>query len=412
MSPSAQRIQIDFSRFAGEEPASLYFDAFLKSGTQEWPPSLCRRFPALKAWQGISHLKTQLRRPVGAPPDWNVLLAGRSAQLMKLAAELLFGQCRNVLTSDLSWPSYRLILNRSCRKHGAQITTLSLRKQILRGQLDSGEVVDDVVRCFMRSKCDGLFLPAVDNLGIRVPVERIVQAIRQQATLRFVAVDGAQALCHVPIDLAANFCDFFIAGCHKWLGAYQPLGLAFYGHPRSRGYIERAAGRLQRSTVIDDPLMRFLTELQGCTLGRYGETVNLVPLFSCQGALQDAVSTPSSLALPTRVANADYLVGALASRGWRPVRPAADLRTGILLAKPEAKSSRNVCPESLRRLFHESGLAVSTYPKGLVRVSLPAKMWESTTLADVAGAFDRVFAMLNHSPSVSNTQQPAFQLVG
>ena len=178
MSPSAQQIQIDFSRFAGEEPASLYFDAFLKSGTREWPPSLCRRFPALKTWQGISHLKTQLRRPVGAPPDWNVLLAGRSAQLMKLAAKLLFGQCRNVLTSDLAWPSYRLILNRSCRKHGAQITTLSLRKRILRGQLDAGDVVDNVVRCFMRSKCDGLFLPAVDNLGVRVPVERIVQAIK------------------------------------------------------------------------------------------------------------------------------------------------------------------------------------------------------------------------------------------
>ena len=164
--------------------------------------------------------------------------------------------------------------------------------------------------------------------------------------------------------------------------------------------------------MIDDPLMRFLSELQGCALSRYGETVNLVPLFSCQGALQDAANTPPSSALPTRVANADYLVGALASRGWRPVRPAGDLRTGILLAKPEPKSSRNVCPESLRRLFHESGLAVSTYPKGLVRVSLPAKKWESRTLADVAGAFDRVFAMLNRSLPASNTQQPLPQLVG
>jgi hypothetical protein len=317
-----------------------------------------------------------------------------------------------VLTSDLSWPSYRLILNRSCRKHGAQITTLSLRKRILRGHLESGDVVEDVVRCFIHSKCDGLFLPAVDNLGIRVPVERIVQAIRQQATLRFVVIDGAQAFCHVPIDLAAGFCDFFIAGCHKWLGAYQPLGLAFYGHPRSRAYVEQATQRLQRSGMIDDPLMRFITQLQGCTLGRYGETVNLVPLFSCQGALQDAASTPPSLALPTRVANADHLVGMIASLGWRPVRPAGDLRTGILLGQSEAKSSRNVCPESLRRLFHESGLAVSTYPKGLVRVSLPAKIWESGTLADVSGAFERVFAMLNRSPSASNTQQPAPQLVG
>ena len=33
MSPSAQRLQIDFIRFAGGEGASLYWDQFLRGGT-------------------------------------------------------------------------------------------------------------------------------------------------------------------------------------------------------------------------------------------------------------------------------------------------------------------------------------------------------------------------------------------
>ena len=390
MSRSAQQIHIDFVRFVGEEGASLYFDQLLTGGTAAWPASLRRRFPALQSWQGISHLKEALRRPAGASAQWQVLLASRSAQLMKLAAELLFRLCRNVLVTDLTWPSYRYILDRTGGRAENQLTTLSLRKRILKDKLQPDELVEQVVRSFLRHGCDGLFLPAVDNLGVRLPVERIVRAIKERTELRFVAVDGAQALGHVPLDLDEQYCDFLIAGCHKWLCAYHPMGIGFYGHPRSVGYIEQTIGRLQRQGSLDDPLIRFLGELSGKAPTRYGESVNLAPLFSCQGALQDTGRDDPTFVLPRRVANADQLVTLLGDHGWKPLRPADGLRSGILLLRSTAGHLQRLSPDVLRLRLHEVGLAVSAYPGGVVRVSLPAELWHPADLELVTRAFCRV----------------------
>ena len=204
MSASAQQIHIDFVRFVGEEAASLYFDQFLRTGVRDWPASLRRRFPALQAWQGISHLKDDLRRPVGASAQSNVLLASRSAQLMKLAAKLLFRLCRNVLVTDLSWPSYRQILKRVGGTAENRLTTLQLRRSLLRDQVPQDEVIERIAQHFVRTACDGLFLPAVDNLGIRLPIEQIVRSIEKRAELRFVVVDGAQAFGHTPLELSEH----------------------------------------------------------------------------------------------------------------------------------------------------------------------------------------------------------------
>ena len=183
-------------------------------------------FPPCRAWQGISHLKEALRRPGRCSAQWQVLLASRSAQLMKLAAELLFRLCRNVLVTDLTWPSYRLILDRAGGRAENQLTTLSLRKGILRAKLQSDELVEQIVRSVssvaaaMVSSCR----PSTIS-EFALPVERIVRAIKQRAEL---ALRGGGrcpgVLATSRSDLDEQYCDFLIAGCHKWLCAYHPLG--------------------------------------------------------------------------------------------------------------------------------------------------------------------------------------------
>ena len=74
-------------------------------------------------------------------------------------------------------------------------------------------------QAFIEHGCDGLFLPAVSNLGIRLPIRELVQAIGRRAELRFVVIDGAQALAHVPLELNRDYGDLLLAGCHKWLRA-------------------------------------------------------------------------------------------------------------------------------------------------------------------------------------------------
>ena len=71
-------------------------------------------------------------------------------------------------------------------------------------------------------------------------VGEIVRSIRRKAELRFVVIDAAQAFAHVPLDDCLSVSDFTIAGCHKWLQGYFPLGLALYGQQASRDFIDLA----------------------------------------------------------------------------------------------------------------------------------------------------------------------------
>ncbi|MDA0282536.1 MAG: hypothetical protein O3B86_04190, partial [Planctomycetota bacterium] len=98
MSPGAVKALTDFVRLTAEEPSGLYFEKFLKDGIDAWPNRQSRLLPGLKCWQGISALKQSLLSLVGSPPDGQVLLASRSAQLMELAAISQFRVCRRVLT--------------------------------------------------------------------------------------------------------------------------------------------------------------------------------------------------------------------------------------------------------------------------------------------------------------------------
>ena len=149
-----------------------------------------------------------------------------------------------------------------------------------------------VCREYDGRRCDGLFLTAVSNLGVRFPVSRIVRRLETSCEVRFVVVDGAQDFCHASADLRDEYCDFYLAGCHKWLRAYYLLGLGFYGRRRSQGFIETTLAQLTATGEIDDPLLRFVASLETGSSPGYSETVNLGPLFACLGAVADESAAP------------------------------------------------------------------------------------------------------------------------
>jgi selenocysteine lyase/cysteine desulfurase len=225
----------------------------------------------------------------------------------------------------------------------------------------------------------------VDNLVVRLPTREVVQAIRRHGKLNLVVVDGAQAVGHIPLSLADDDCDLFLAGSHKWLRAYYPLGFAVFRR-RLAHVVNNDVRALLERYRMDDPLTRFTSELETGFLSRYGETVNLLPLFTCQAALDDALRGVHRLHehLAQRIRNADRLIE-LAGQNWRPVRPAPALRTGICLLRAKDPSLTRVCPSILRERLHGSGLAVTTYERGLVRCSMPDSPWtesEASLLSD------------------------------
>jgi hypothetical protein len=137
-------------------------------------------------------------------------------------------------------------------------------------------------------------------------------------------------------------------------------------------------------------LLQFLAQLDGNRLGRYGETVNLSPLFSCQGALEGLSAATVASALPRRLANARPLARIAVEHCWRPLLPNERLRSGILLLQAADEHSRELPPDVLRRRFHEAGLALSAYNRGVVRVSLPSEPWRRVDLQQAAAAFASV----------------------
>ena len=389
ISPSAQQIQIDFIRFAAEEAGSMYFEQLLDSGPQDWPDYLRSRFPALAAWKGIARLKRRLRLLAGAPAETRVFLANRSAQLMSLATELLFRPCRNVLSTDLSWPNYQRILMHHGNRTGNYVTRVRLRNLILDERISQPELVSLLVRRYIDRGCDGLFLPAVDYLGVRLPVAVIVRVIRRVADIRFIVIDGAQALGHVPVELEEYDCDLFLSGCHKWLRAGNPMGIAFSGNPRSADYVNETARRLVDNQRLNDPLLRFTEELERGETSRFGETVNLTSLFTCQGAVDDVLEHRRLGAdLIQQIENADRLFDQATVTGWRPLLPADELRTGICLLTPTSSAASRASPCELRESFHRKGIALSAYRRGLVRLSMPSSAWTDAQLDHLSTAMN------------------------
>src|SRR5436190_1872178 len=104
ISPAAERAGQAFLSLMGSEGCSPCFEAFLREGTAAWPLPLRERHPGLADWPGLASFKGMVRTFAGLTSPCEVLLANRTAHLMRLAARLLFHSRKRVLTTDLEWP--------------------------------------------------------------------------------------------------------------------------------------------------------------------------------------------------------------------------------------------------------------------------------------------------------------------
>ena len=198
-------------------------------------------------------------------------------------------------------------------------------------------------------------------------MRRIVERIRQESELRFVVVDGAQAINHVPLDLDADYCDFMVAGCHKWVGSSTPLGVGFFGRRQSRQGIGKSINRWMNRGTLKDPLLTFSRELQTGRGSRFGETVAISPLLYANAALAEPRPKPDGH--PSE--SPQTICGIAAQFGWKFVDPGEDFRARILLLRAPPRVSDSSDQEALRRRLQDAGVIASTYRRGLVRISLP-----------------------------------------
>ncbi len=389
MCPQARQADRDFAGLASEEGCTAYFDRFLRCGFFALPQRFQSRYAGLYDWAGVVGLKRDLIQLAGLPVNREVFVASRSASLVELASLLLCERSQNILVTDMLWPAYLSALRRASQRSGRQITVVPVRNAILHEGATASNVVDRIAAEYERQNCDGLFLSAVTFQGIRLPLVELMQKLTSRP--RFAVLDAAQGFNHVPISKTAQHFDLVLSGCHKWLRAHHPLGIAFCGRKELQDFVCQSVRTQCRQYSVGEPLLGFTEQLVDESTDDYSETVNLTPLFTAQAAIRRALRGAEDRLeqVSGQIASADRLTVAAGCTRWRPVHLDTDLRSGILLWQAASASTRLASPEQIRSKFLRYGVALTAYDGGFVRTSLSSKPLSSAAIDQVLFALQR-----------------------
>ena len=383
--PAAMQVECEFARLAFEDPY-LCSLPFLQHGASVWPEQLQREFPELSCWNGSHPLHEQMALALGTQDADRVFVASQSARLVRTACRLMFRQCRRVLTTDLNWPAWQQIANEEAQKHHGRIHIAELKDLAIRGNASPQELNEVLQSQFLHHDCDGLFIPAVSSLGIRLAVAPLLRQLRNHRLVRFAIVDGAQALGHIPVSDIIDSCDVFIAGCHKWLQAHLPLGVALTGNGLTTEQFASLAMNSDTSSDCHDPLLRFSQELRMERLQKYSETVNVLPLLTANSTLRAASKALNTItdSLTVRQTNRQNVANLLQDSPWCPMA-STSMDCGILLVEPRQTERWN--PEAITAAMYHHGISLSVYPDRTLRLSMPSQILTESQLQFLRNSF-------------------------
>jgi hypothetical protein len=372
MPPRASHAHHDFVRLVGHEGASAAVMDLLRGGFDDWPRGLRCRYPDLGDWRGIGPFLQALRVLSGAPEPAEVLVSSHSAPLMRLAAHLLCRTCRVILHTDLEWPPYLDILRAEAGRQARRLVEVPVRQLLLADQANRADLIDRLGRATRRSCADGLFLTEITSDGIRMPLAPLAASLSNSGAPRFVVVDAAQVLGHMPLDVKSGPGDLYLGGCHKWIGSGFPLSFAVAPRRRTRELVRDAAESLLDEDRLDDPLLRFTRWLSTHRLGPAGDTVNLGPLFPAAAAVCEELGHADSAAMrfTQRLDHKRALSHIAHEAGWETITPHSDHQSGILLVRTARQETRGATPDLIQRSFRNRGVTLTGYPGGIVRASL------------------------------------------
>ncbi len=178
------------------------------------------------AWEGARERTRTLAADVMGCRAAEVAITHNTTEGFNLLASgLPLGKGDEVLFSNLNHPGAS-----ACWRHWGERKGYSVRTfDIPLGRIDQltkeALVAAHVQQISGRTKV--LVLPHIDNMvGVRHPIRLIASAARRTG-VKFVAVDGAQAVGMVPVSVPALGADAYATSPHKWLQAPKGLGLLY-----------------------------------------------------------------------------------------------------------------------------------------------------------------------------------------
>ena len=382
----ARLAEQQFCWLASQFGSPLYLEQFLTNGFHSLSRDLKRRASGLSCWGGIQDLERSLGRFLGQPDELPIHFFGESADMIRLAGDLLFARPNRILTTDLCWLPYLHWLSGRASQCLGEVHVAALNHLVTCDFSSSDEIAEYLKREYERKRCNGLFLSDISYLGVRLPIAKLLSEIEPE----YVVIDGAQAIHHRQVDLTELPCDLYLAGTQKWLHAYQPLRCAVVARKQHAVAINRIVASLRMGHQVD-ALFQFCERLKSAELLPFGSTVNVSPLICAAGALHQAHQEleRSHRIWDIPIANTRLFANWMEDSPWRPLRLHPTLSSGIIRLIPTLQSSR--MPGLLiRRVLTRLGIVATAYEDGTLRFSMPKSHLSLQQLSEILRALIHV----------------------
>lgn len=211
----------------------------------------CETNPHVHMWtdawaEALASARSAAARLLKCEPDEVAITHNTTEGFNVLAQGLPLGAGDEVLFSRLNHPSASEPWVYYATRRGYTVRKFDIPLEDI-----TALTPDDVVAMHereIRPNTKVLVFPHVDNIvGLRHPTRELA-AMAKRRGVAFVAVDIAQSLGMVPVDVATEDADFYAASPHKWVQAPKGLGL-LVARRRVRDRLDPLWVKRQRTTM-------------------------------------------------------------------------------------------------------------------------------------------------------------------
>ena len=191
---------------------------------------LCETNPWLYMWGGVweeprEEVRAKTATYMGCQPDELAITHNSTEGFNLLAQGLPIGPGDEVLFSSLNHAGASI-----CWEHHAATKGYSVHRfdfPILDVPRMAASDVLNVYDQQIGANTRVLVIPHIDNIvGLRYPVRELAALARSRG-VKFVAVDGAQSLGMIPLDMHDLGIDFYASSPHKWVQSPKGLGVLY-----------------------------------------------------------------------------------------------------------------------------------------------------------------------------------------
>jgi cysteine desulfurase/selenocysteine lyase len=191
---------------------------------------VCESNPWLHMWGGVweeprEETRAKTAAYLGCLPDEVAITHNATEGFNLLAQGLPLGPGDEVVFSSLNHAGASI-----CWEHHAETKGYTVHRFGFPILEVPSMTVEDVLNVYdreIRPNTRMLVFPHIDNIvGLRYPVRELAALARSKG-VEFVAVDGAQSMGMIPLDMRELGVDFYASSPHKWVQSPKGLGVLY-----------------------------------------------------------------------------------------------------------------------------------------------------------------------------------------